>query len=40
MIDCYISRVEEDKFVVKKHISRAEMEAKLPPRFDFRKQKI
>ena len=40
MIDCYISRVEQDKFVVKKHIPRAEMEALLPPRFDFQKQKI
>ncbi len=40
MIDCYISRVENDKFVVKKHIPRAEMEALLPPRYDFRKQKI
>lgn len=40
MIDCYISRVEDDKFVMKKHIPRAEMEAKLPPRYDFRKEKI
>lgn len=40
MIDCYISRVENDKFVMKKHIPRAEMEALLPPRYDFRKQKI
>lgn len=40
MIDCYISRVEKDKFVMKKHIPRAELEALLPPRYDFRKQKI
>lgn len=40
MIDCYISRVENDIFVVKKHIPRAELEALLPPRYDFRKQKI
>lgn len=40
MIDCYISRVENDKFVVKKHIPRKEMEALLPPRYDFTKMKI
>jgi len=40
IIDCYISRVEKDKFVMKKHIPRAEMETLLPPRYDFRKQKI
>ncbi|MCG8558357.1 MAG: ABC transporter substrate-binding protein [Hyphomicrobiales bacterium] len=40
MIDCYISRVENDKFAKKKYIPRAELEALLPPRYDFRKQKI
>jgi branched-chain amino acid transport system substrate-binding protein len=38
MIDCYISRVEESKFVLKKRIPREELMAKLPPRFDFRKR--
>ena len=36
MIDCYISQVQNGKFVVKKRIPRAEMESLLPPRYDFR----
>ncbi len=40
MIDCYLSRVEDSKFVVKKRISRDELMAKLPPRYDFRKYKL
>jgi len=40
MIDCYMSQVLNDKFVVKRRIPRAEMESLLPPRFDFRKQKL
>lgn len=40
MIDCYISQVQNGKFAVKKHIPRAEMEALLPPRYDFRKYKL
>ena len=40
MIDCYMSQVQNDKFVVKRRIPRAEMESLLPPRFDFRKQKL
>lgn len=37
MIDCYMSRVEDSKFVLKKRIPREELQAKLPPRYDFRK---
>jgi branched-chain amino acid transport system substrate-binding protein len=40
MIDCYISQVQNGKFVVKKRIPRAEMESLLPPRYDFRKYKL
>ena len=40
MIDCYMSQVVNDKFVVKRRIPRAEMEALLPPRYDFRKNKL
>lgn len=40
MIDCYMSRVENSKFVLKKRIPREELMAKLPPRYDFRKEKI
>lgn len=40
MIDCFISQVDDSKFVVKKKISRDEMIAKLPPRYDFRKQAL
>ena len=40
MIDCFISQVNDSKFVVKKKISRDEMIAKLPPRYDFRKQSL
>ena len=38
MIDCYMSRVEDSKFVLKKRIPREELITKLPPRYDFRKQ--
>ena len=40
MIDCYISKVENSKFVLKKKIPRDEMEKMLPPRYDFRKQSL
>ena len=40
MIDCYMSKVEDSKFSIKKRIPRAELEAKLPPRYDFRKYKL
>jgi len=40
MIDCFISKVEDSKFVVKKRIPRDEMIAKLPPRYDFRKMSL
>jgi branched-chain amino acid transport system substrate-binding protein len=38
MIDCYMSRVEDSKFVLKQRIAREELMAKLPPRYDFRKE--
>lgn len=40
MIDCYISRVENGKFEVKKKVTKEELMAQLPPRFDFTKQKV
>ncbi len=40
MIDCYMSRVEDSKFVIKKRIPRVDLEAKLPPRYDFRTYKL
>jgi len=40
MIDCYLSRVEKSRFVLKKRIPRKELMAKLPPRYDFRKEKL
>jgi branched-chain amino acid transport system substrate-binding protein len=40
MIDCYLSRVEKSRFVLKKRIPREELMAKLPPRYDFRKEKL
>ena len=40
MVDCFISKVEDSKFVVKKKIPRDEMIAKLPPRYDFRKEPL
>lgn len=40
MIDCYISRVENGRFEVKKRVPREELIAQLPPRFDFTKEKL
>ncbi len=40
MIDCYISRIENDEFHVKKKITKEEMAALLPPRVDFTKQAL
>jgi branched-chain amino acid transport system substrate-binding protein len=40
MIDCYISKVENSKFVLEKKIPRDEMEKLLPPRYDFRKYSL
>lgn len=36
MIDCYISRVEDSKFVVKQRIPKEEIDAKMPPRHNLR----
>ena len=40
MIDCYMSRVEDSKFVLKKRIPRDELTAKLPSRYDFRTEAL
>lgn len=40
MIDCYISQVQDNKFAVKKTITKAELEKLLPPRYDFTKKKL
>ena len=40
MIDCYISRVENGQFHVKKKIAKEELMAQLPPRFDFSKEAV
>lgn len=40
MMDCYISQVQDNKFVVKKTIKKAELEKLLPPRYDFTKKKL
>lgn len=40
IIDCYISRVENDELHVKKKISREEMAELMPPRFDLSKQPL
>ena len=40
IIDCYISRVENNEFQMKKKIPREEMAELLPPRFDFTKEKV
>ena len=40
MIDCYISRVENDEFHVKKKITKEELMAQLPPRLDLSKQSV
>jgi branched-chain amino acid transport system substrate-binding protein len=40
MIDCYISRIENDEFHVKKKVTKEEMTALLPPRVDFSKQAL
>jgi branched-chain amino acid transport system substrate-binding protein len=40
IIDCYISRVENNEFQMKKKIPREEMAQLLPPRFDFTKEKV
>ena len=38
MIDCYISRVENDELHVKKKVTKEELMAHLPPRVDLSKQ--
>lgn len=38
MIDCYISRIEDNQFHVKKKISKEELMAQLPARFDLSKK--
>lgn len=40
MIDCYISHIENDEYRVKKKVTKEEMTAMLPPRFDFSKEKL
>lgn len=40
MIDCYISRVENDELHVKKTVSRAEMAKMMPVRFDLSKMAL
>lgn len=40
IIDCYISRIENDEFHVKKKVPKEEMEKLLKPRFDFTKQPL
>lgn len=40
IIDCYISRIEENELRLKKKITKEEMAKFLPPRFDFSKQKV
>lgn len=40
MIDCYISRVENGKFEVKKKVTKEELTAQLPTRVDFSKQSV
>lgn len=40
MIDCYISRVENGQFHVKKKIAKEELMVQLPPRFDFSKEAV
>ena len=40
IIDCYISRVENDELHVKKKIGREEMAKLMPPRFDLSKQAL
>lgn len=37
MIDCYISRIENGQFEVKKKVTKEELTALLPPRYDFTK---
>ena len=40
MIDCYISRIENDEFHVKVKVTKEELAAQLPPRVDFTKQTL
>lgn len=40
LIDCYISRVENNELHVKKKVTKEEMAQMLPPRFDFTKQPL
>jgi branched-chain amino acid transport system substrate-binding protein len=40
IIDCYISRIENNEFQVKKKIGKDEMAKIMPPRFDFTKEKV
>ncbi|MCV0367927.1 ABC transporter substrate-binding protein [Filomicrobium sp.] len=40
MIDCYISRIENDEFHVKKTVAKEDMASMLTPRYDFSKQEL
>jgi branched-chain amino acid transport system substrate-binding protein len=40
MIDCYISRVENDQLHVKKKVTKEELLKHLPPRYDLSKQSV
>jgi branched-chain amino acid transport system substrate-binding protein len=39
VMDCYISRIENNELHVKKKVTKEELVTHLPPRFDFSKQK-
>jgi branched-chain amino acid transport system substrate-binding protein len=40
MIDCYISRIENNEYRVKHKVTREALEAQCPPRFDFSTQRL
>lgn len=40
IIDCYISRVEKGRFEVKKKVTKEELAARMPVRFDLSKQPV
>jgi branched-chain amino acid transport system substrate-binding protein len=40
MIDCYINRIENDEFHVKKKVTKEEMATLLTPRVDFSTQSL
>lgn len=40
ILDCYISRIENGEFHVKKRVPKEQMASIMPPRFDFSKQAV